>query len=81
MNAIELHEQFTSMVQTVDKIESRGPPKMKAVPRQSQGKTPSRPTATPMANKKHCYRCGYTNHPGERCRYKEERASGQSLQI
>ena len=47
INAKELHEQFTSKVQTVDKIESRGPPKMKAVPRQSQGKTPSRPTATP----------------------------------
>ena len=40
MNAKELHEQFTSKVQTVDKIESRGPPKMKAFPRQSQGKTP-----------------------------------------
>ncbi|KAK3773717.1 hypothetical protein RRG08_001446 [Elysia crispata] len=67
MNAKELYEQFTSKVQTVDKIESRGPPKMKlkAVPKQSQGKTPSRPTATPTANKKQCYRCGYTNHPAD----------------
>ncbi|KAK3776673.1 hypothetical protein RRG08_049682 [Elysia crispata] len=71
MNAKELHDQFTSKVHTVDKIESRGSPKIKAVPRQSQGKTPSRPTATPTANKKQCYRCGYTTHPAERCRYKD----------
>ena len=64
MNAKELHEQFTSKVHKIGNRRQHARSQAKAKSKQGQERGSHNNTGQ-------CYRCGYTNHTADKCKYKE----------